>query len=133
MTRVQKERFENANEPDKLQNRYVLDLDTLQHARENMTVLHPLPRLDEIDEAVDADPRANYFEQARGGRYIRMALISFLLKKRGDTLKDTAAFEGYGLKCVNERCVTNHEKGVKPMFNKTPEGEYKCRYCSKTV
>ncbi len=79
MTRVQKERFEDPKEYDKLKNAYVLNRDLVTRAKENLLVLHPLPRVDEIATDVDALPNAAYFRQMRNGVYIRMALLAEVL------------------------------------------------------
>lgn len=79
MTRVQKERFDDPTEYERLKNTYVLDMEKMNHAKEDMLVLHPLPRVNEIAVEVDSDPRAVYFEQAKYGMYVRMALIMKLL------------------------------------------------------
>ena len=79
MTRVQRERFFNEEDYVRLKDTYILNRQKLAHARDDLAVMHPLPRLSEIAAEVDADPRAIYFEQVRYGRYIRMALILDLL------------------------------------------------------
>ncbi|MCL2528361.1 MAG: aspartate carbamoyltransferase [Defluviitaleaceae bacterium] len=79
MTRVQKERFFNEEDYVKLKDRYILDEKKLKTAKEDLMVLHPLPRGTEISPEVDADPRAMYFQQAKNGMYVRMALIMALL------------------------------------------------------
>lgn len=79
MTRIQKERFFNEEDYIKLRDTYILTEDKLRAAPADMIVMHPLPRVTEIDYAVDADPRAVYFEQARLGMFARMALILHLL------------------------------------------------------
>ena len=79
MTRIQKERFFNEEDYIKLRDTYILTADKLNVAPAGMIVMHPLPRVTEIDYAVDADPRAVYFEQARLGMFVRMALIVHLL------------------------------------------------------
>ncbi len=79
MTRVQKERFFNEEDYIRLKDSYILDLDKLQTAKEDLTIMHPLPRVNEISVEVDDDPRACYFFQALCGKHIRMALILFLL------------------------------------------------------
>ena len=80
MTRVQKERFFNEEDYLRLKDSYILTTDKMNLARKDMIVMHPLPRVNEISTAVDADPRAAYFRQARYGRFIRMALILKLLE-----------------------------------------------------
>ncbi len=88
MTRVQKERFFNEEDYVRLKDFYILDKDKLSAAREDMLILHPLPRVNEISVEVDDDPRAVYFRQAKYGVYVRMALILTLLKtaERKDAL-----------------------------------------------
>lgn len=80
MTRVQKERFFNEEDYVRLKDFYVLDVAKMELAREDMLVLHPLPRVNEISVEVDDDPRAAYFRQAQYGVYVRMALILTLLE-----------------------------------------------------
>lgn len=79
MTRVQRERFFNEEDYIKLKDTYILDNDKMRLAKENMIVLHPLPRVNEIAYEVDNDPRAVYFKQAKYGMFVRMALILKLL------------------------------------------------------
>ena len=79
MTRVQRERFFNEEDYLRLRDSYILTPDKLETAKPDMSILHPLPRVNEIAAAVDNDPRACYFRQAKNGRYIRMALMLKLL------------------------------------------------------
>ena len=79
MTRVQKERFFNEEDYIRLKDFYILNKKKLRKAPENMLILHPLPRVNEISVDVDDDPRAVYFKQAQYGVYVRMALILTLL------------------------------------------------------
>ena len=79
MTRVQKERFFNEEDYVRLKDSYILNLEKLAPAKEDLTIMHPLPRVNEISVEVDDDPRACYFFQALCGKHIRMALILFLL------------------------------------------------------
>ena len=80
MTRVQRERFFNEQDYIRLKDSYILTPEKLELAKEDMCILHPLPRVNEISVAVDNDKRAKYFEQAKNGKYIRMALILKLLE-----------------------------------------------------
>ena len=80
MTRVQKERFFNEEDYIRLKDSYILDKEKMKLAKEDMYVLHPLPRVNEISTEVDDDPRAAYFRQAQYGVYVRMALIMTLLE-----------------------------------------------------
>ena len=79
MTRVQRERFFNEEDYVRLKDTYILDCKKMSYAKDDMCVLHPLPRVNEIAKEVDGDHRALYFEQAESGRFIRMALIMDLL------------------------------------------------------
>lgn len=80
MTRVQRERFFNEQDYIRLKDSYILTPDKLADAKASLSILHPLPRVNEISTAVDDDPRAKYFEQVRNGKFIRMALILKLLE-----------------------------------------------------
>lgn len=80
MTRVQRERFFNEEDYIRLKDRYILDKAKMKYAPDEMIVMHPLPRVNEISVEVDDDPRAVYFRQAQNGVYIRMALIMMLLE-----------------------------------------------------
>ena len=80
MTRVQKERFFNEEDYLRLKDSYILTPEKLKNAKSDLSILHPLPRVNEISTLVDSDPRACYFRQAKNGKYIRMALILKLLE-----------------------------------------------------
>lgn len=75
MTRVQRERFTDLMEYERVKDRYLLKLDMLSKAKDNMRILHPLPRVNEIEYSIDDDPHAYYFQQARNGLYARQAII----------------------------------------------------------
>lgn len=81
MTRVQKERFNNQNEYERLKGAFILDTNLLKKAPKKLSIMHPLPRVGEIAEEVDKDPRAKYFEQMKYGMYVRMALLALVLNK----------------------------------------------------
>ena len=81
MTRVQRERFFNEEDYLRLKDTYILDVKKLAHAKSDLCVMHPLPRVNEISVGVDNDPRACYFKQVLYGKYVRMALILKLLKE----------------------------------------------------
>ena len=83
MTRIQRERFFSEDEYLKHKDAFILDLAKLEDAKDDLTIMHPLPRVNEIAVEVDDDPRAKYFEQALNGKYIRMALILKLLSWGG--------------------------------------------------
>ena len=80
MTRVQRERFFNEEDYIRLRDSYILDNEKMKLAKEDMIVMHPLPRVNEISVEVDDDPRAAYFRQAKFGRFVRMALILKMLE-----------------------------------------------------
>jgi aspartate carbamoyltransferase catalytic subunit len=79
MTRVQRERFFNEEDYIRLKDSYILTMEKMKAAKDDMIILHPLPRVNEIALEVDGDPRAAYFKQAKYGMYVRMALLSSLL------------------------------------------------------
>ena len=81
VTRVQKERFENPEEYETVKDAYVISTDTLKRAKQEMVIMHPLPRVNEIAVDVDHDPRAAYFRQMEYGLYVRMALLAMVLGK----------------------------------------------------
>ena len=83
MTRVQRERFFNEEDYLRLKDSYILTPDKLANARQDLSILHPLPRVNEISVAIDDDPRACYFKQVLYGKYMRMALILKLLQEAG--------------------------------------------------
>lgn len=91
MTRVQRERFPKIEDYEKVKGCYILNREIMRHAKADAIVMHPLPRVDEIDVNVDKDPRAVYFKQAKAGMYARMALIAKLLG-----VEQNAAEEGAG-------------------------------------
>jgi aspartate carbamoyltransferase catalytic subunit len=79
VTRIQRERFESVEEYTKVQGSYVVNNDLMEVAPEDMIVLHPLPRVDEIATEIDNDPRAAYFRQMENGMFVRMGLLSLIL------------------------------------------------------
>ena len=81
MTRVQRERFFNEEDYLRLKDSYILTPAKLESAKSSLSILHPLPRVNEIDTAIDSDPRACYFRQALNGKFVRMALILKLLEE----------------------------------------------------
>ncbi len=81
MTRVQRERFFNEEDYLRLKDSYILTPDKLRNAKSDLSILHPLPRVNEISVAIDDDPRACYFKQVLNGKYMRMALILKLLEE----------------------------------------------------
>lgn len=79
MTRIQRERFSDPMEYEKVKNSYVLESSMLENTKENLRILHPLPRVNEITEDVDSHPKAYYFQQALNGVYVRQALLTAIL------------------------------------------------------
>lgn len=79
MTRIQRERFSDSMEYERVKNSYVLQNDMLEASKENLRILHPLPRVNEINEDVDDNPKAYYFQQALNGVYVRQALMAAIL------------------------------------------------------
>lgn len=127
MTRVQAERFDSLEEYERLKDSYILNRSKLASAKSDLSVMHPLPRVNEIDVDVDEDSRAHYFDQAMYGRYIRMALILMLLKTHGVDDKRGEGVEIEGRVCGNPHCISNSERGIKRLF--TENG--KCIYCDQ--
>ena len=129
MTRIQAERFDSREEYERLKNSYILTREKLGGAKSDLSIMHPLPRVNEIDVDVDDDPRADYFLQAECGRYIRMALILMLLKTRGVDDRRTNGTEKAALVCENPHCISRTERGIKRLFD-----EYdRCIYCDQTA
>ena len=79
MTRIQRERFADPLEYERVKNSYVLKNSMLKNAKDNLKILHPLPRVNEISEDVDNNPKAYYFQQALNGVYVRQALLASIL------------------------------------------------------
>lgn len=131
MTRIQKERFASEEEYKRQNSIYTLDEKKLEHAKLDMKIMHPLPRVDEIADAVDTDPRAIYFKQAAYGIYARMALILMLFD---GSLPPTAIPEprtgGFG--CLNLHCITQTEKYL-PNLYKGSGDMLECEYCSQRI
>ncbi len=130
MTRIQRERFYDDSDYERLKDVYLLDAEKMKNAKQDMIVMHPLPRVKEIAKEVDYDPRAKYFKQARYGMFIRMALILKLLEKGYQP--QSTRLEATKYHCKNTRCITKFETEPEQMM---PIGDnyYKCLYCDYTV
>ena len=131
MTRIQRERFASDKEYFAQKNTYVLDRQKMLRAKQDMIVMHPLPRVDEITVEVDDDKRAMYFKQAKYGMYVRMALIMTILgeKKGSETLKGKVI---NGVRCGNPNCITNHEEYLPKSFRVSGDGTLlECEYCDE--
>lgn len=128
MTRIQEERFDDKAEYERLKDSYVLTKELLSGAKSDLSIMHPLPRVTEISTDVDGDGRAHYFEQARLGRYIRMALILKLLAE-SDGKKTALNAEDHAERvCKNPKCITASERGIRHL---TKNG--KCIYCDFSI
>lgn len=130
MTRVQQERFENRAEYERLKDTYILTTDKLAGAKENIAILHPLPRVNEISVQVDAHPGAAYFEQVKNGKFMRMALILFVLSHNdgqpADLLPRWTGTETPAHVCKNPACITHTEQELAPVLR-----DGKCVYCEQ--
>ncbi len=128
MTRIQKERFATIEEYHEQSGIYVLDAEKMKLAKDDMIVMHPLPRVDEITIEVDDDPRAKFFEQTEYGLYARMALIMTMLK---DAKKELATLPVGSLHlCGNPNCITNRELYVPRNFRRESD-MLVCDYCDE--
>ena len=136
MTRIQRERFDDPWEYERLKDSYVLDTEKMKLAKEKMCVLHPLPRVNEISVRVDDDPRAAYFRQALNGKYMRMALILKLLdeaaRNPAKEAIDTTGLE-YDRVCRNPKCITQTEQELPQLFRCTDKAAdiHRCIYCEQ--
>lgn len=137
MTRIQQERFANRSDYVRLKDSYILTEERLKSAKPDLTVMHPLPRVNEISVAVDRDPRACYFEQARNGKYIRMALILSLLSEQWLSCPDKKQhfISPVGMKCENPSCISQTEQELPQEFRLVDreKGIYRCRYCDTDI
>ena len=136
MTRIQRERFDDPAEYERLKDSYILDTAKMKLAKEEMCVLHPLPRVNEISVKVDEDPRAAYFRQALNGKYMRMALILKLLEEakanpQKETM-DTADLE-HDRVCKNPKCISQIEQELPQLFRCTDKEAdiHRCIYCEQ--
>lgn len=136
MTRVQRERFADLDEYERVKDCFVLDAAKMALAKQKMAVLHPLPRVNEIAQEVDADPRAAYFRQVGCGKFVRMALIYSLIQWKNDpahaAIKHHDTFGDASLHCSNPKCITNHEK-VEGLFYRNEDGALKCHFCDHEI
>ncbi len=143
VTRIQKERFRDPALAKAVRASYVIDGALLSAIGRHVTIMHPLPRVDEVDYAVDADTRAAYFRQASYGVPVRMALLALVLgrkrlgrgKRKAATAKTPppAPREVVAhVKCGNPTCITNHEPGLEARMMRVPEvGVLRCAYCEQ--
>ena len=132
MTRVQRERFASEEEYLRLKDSYILTPDKLDGAKSDLSILHPLPRVNEIAVAIDDDPRACYFDQVLNGKYMRMALILKLLAEKDVKAEESGEeFFRYDLVCEHARCITSTEQELPHVFKLTDKEKniYRCVYC----
>lgn len=138
MTRIQRERFPRMEDYLRLKDSYILTPEKLKAAKADLAILHPLPRVNEIDTQVDDDPRACYFKQVLCGKYIRMALILKLLE---EAERDPCPAPLYarksvrleGVACPNPRCITGEDERLPRLFHPLAEGRCRCAYCETEV
>lgn len=131
MTRIQRERFSSEEDYIKQKDVYRLDRAKMLKAKPDLCVLHPLPRVDEIEIAVDDDPRALYFKQAKYGMYVRMALILTVLKNEYPTALLTGRVHK-GVACTNPNCITQKE-GYLPKSFRGKGDTLECEYCDERL
>ena len=127
MTRIQKERFQSDDDGAEA-SRYILTPDKLAKGKQDLIVMHPLPRNDEIDVAVDGDPRALYFRQAHYGMYVRMALILIILNYDMPAPVLLKGSKITGVTCDSEKCIVQSEPHLPHSFIKA-DNVLTCEYC----
>ncbi len=132
MTRVQKERFDDQDQYERLKDSYILTPEKLALAKSEMIVLHPLPRVNEITRSVDSDPRAAYFRQVENGKFVRMALIYTLLKWSEGEPQLPAPHYAEGVEvddvqCMNPKCISATEDVDNLSYDN--DGARHCAYC----
>jgi len=130
MTRVQRERFHDAAEYRRLKDIYILSKKMLEGAGSDMLILHPLPRYGEIAQDVDSDARAVYFEQARYGMLIRMALLLEFMHFPRQTPEPVTGKRPIA-ECSNPACVTQSDAYLPPLVSRS--GPDRCGYCDKKI
>lgn len=136
MTRIQQERFDSREEYERLKDSYILTSEKLSRAREDLIIMHPLPRVNEISVSVDNDSRAHYFRQVLCGKYMRMALILKLLESASADVepfkKDVIIGE---MHCNNPKCITAKEQELQHAAKlvNTKNRIFRCVYCEEKV
>jgi len=132
-TRIQRERFTSEQEYLAQKNIYVLDRLKMIKAKKDLIVLHPLPRVDEIAIEVDDDPRALYFNQAKYGVYVRMALILTMLKSQASSELLKGKVHN-GIRCKNPKCITNSELYLPASFTGSGDNTLiECEFCDERM
>ena len=134
MTRIQRERFDDLEEYERLKDSYVLTKSKLAAAKESMSVLHPLPRVNEISVDVDDDSRACYFKQALYGKFMRMSLILSLLEGSvGTIMEKVIAQDKKKHKCRNPKCISQIEQELPQRFKIGTDACTRCAYCDNLI
>lgn len=128
MTRIQRERFQDEAQYERLKDSYILNADKMLLAKPDCTVMHPLPRVNEISVDVDKDTRACYFKQVHYGKYMRMALILKLLNSKKSKHTEEH-FEDKTYRCRNLHCITTVEQELPLRFKRTNDNKTRCIYC----
>ncbi|MCQ2513806.1 MAG: aspartate carbamoyltransferase [Ruminococcus sp.] len=131
MTRIQRERFSSEADYEAQKNVFVLDKEKLDKAKDDMIILHPLPRVNEITVDIDDDPRALYFKQAQYGMFGRMALILMLLQDDEFTISERTTIISEH-KCNNSKCITQSEPYL-PKLSYEKKGMIMCDFCDKRI
>ena len=130
MTRIQRERFSSPEQYEKQKGVYVLDRAKMEKAKKDLTVLHPLPRVDEIEVEIDDDPRAAYFRQAANGMYARMALILKMIEDNIGIVEKPFLPDDTKI-CQSPRCITQQEQYLPRIFKTDATGKTACAYCDE--
>ena len=135
MTRIQRERFIDPANYDRLKDSYILDMEKLQTAKKDMIIMHPLPRVNEISVKVDEDPRAVYFRQTLYGRYMRQALILKLLTEKDYKEPKPPKMIKSDVLCKNPRCISQTEQELEHVYKLVNEEHqiYRCIYCESKM
>ncbi|HEX2937454.1 MAG TPA: aspartate carbamoyltransferase [Ruminiclostridium sp.] len=128
MTRIQRERFSTPEEYERQRGVFVLDREKMKKAKSDLTIMHPLPRVDEIENEIDEDHRAAYFRQAVNGMYARMALILMMINDN-IVIEDAAKVLDNSHSCHNPRCITQQETYLPRYFKKDASDDLACIYC----
>lgn len=133
MTRIQRERFIDLEQYERLKNCFILDTEKMKLAKSDIIVMHPLPRVNEISVKVDDDSRACYFEQTRFGKFMRMALILKLLNEKEDIAEKKKETYPLNKKCVNPHCIISTEQELESLYYIDKDNKKKCVYCDSEV
>lgn len=138
MTRIQRERFMDPENYERLKDTYILTPEKLKYAKADMIILHPLPRVNEISVQIDKDPRACYFKQVENGKTMRMALILKLLGLDGvlevQKEKNVKIISGKH-SCQNLHCISQVEQELEPLFTVSDDERsvIRCLYCESEI